>query len=69
MEACGPGGVTSSDTSGRFFGTFLAYFSCRLSTNHLRGVTEAMGTEGAEECGVLDCVVGCGDTGVVSMVK
>ena len=43
-------GETSCETSGRFFDTFLAYFSRRFSTKSFRGVTDAMGTEGAEEC-------------------
>ena len=57
-KTCGPVGGTVCDTSGRFLGTFVAYFSCRLSTNCFRGVTVAMGTEGAEECGALDIVLG-----------
>ena len=40
------------------FGTVVAYFSRRFSTNLFRGVTDAMGTEGAEECGALDIVLG-----------
>ena len=49
---------TSCETSGRFFDAFLAYFSRTFSTKLFRGVTDAMGTEGAEECWTSDFVEG-----------
>ena len=42
------------------FGTVVTYFSRRFSTNLFRGVTDAMGTGGAEDCtcGTLDIALG-----------
>ena len=62
-------GVVSWGKVGGDFGTVVAYFSRRFSTNLFRGVTDAMGTEGAEECGALDIVLGWRDSGDVSMME
>ena len=51
------------------FGTVVAYFSWRFSTNLFRGVTDAMGTEGAVECGALDFALRCRVSGDVSMLE